>query len=80
MPTVFYVFLILLLVLGLLAAFFPERFCAWTARYWADCARMYGFEAEIRSTPKAIKFCRIWNLCFSVFVSLFLFIIILNSK
>lgn len=68
MPIV-YIFFIVLMTLVLSVVLFSEKFCMWTARYWTECAKLYGFEGEIRSTPKAVKFCRIWNLVVFVFMA-----------
>jgi hypothetical protein len=62
-------------LLALFSFLKPEKIINVTAKWFKWSLKLYGFEGEIRPTPKAKIICRFWNaFMFFVFAALLLFL------
>jgi hypothetical protein len=68
------IFFALCSLLALLGMFYSEKASEISARYFEWTARMYGFEATVKSTGKAVQLTQIWN---GVFFVIFLLLVII---
>ena len=72
---IFGIFFCLILLICLFAILKPEPIVNLTSKYFRWSMKLYGFEAEIKPTPKAKIICRTWNLFMLLFFSIFVFLI-----
>ncbi len=64
--------------ISLYCALKPQVAAKMSAKWFELSARIYGFEAVVKATPKAELICRVWNIVFllvtAAIVGFFLFI------
>jgi len=71
---VFGTFLFLFLLMTLVSILKPEFMVNLTAKYFRWMMKLYGFEGEIKPTPKAITICRVWNIFMLLILNIFMFL------
>ena len=58
----------------------PDAAARLSARYFTWSMKIFGFECDVRVTPRAVKICRAWNLFMLCVVALILFAVAMTSK
>ena len=71
---VFGIFFGLMWLMCLFSVLQPQSVVNLTAKYFKWSIKLYGFEAEIKPTPRAIVMVRIWNSFMLLIVSVLLFL------
>ena len=57
----------------------PNKVVEMTAKWFRWSMKLYGFEGEIKPTPRAFKICRYWNLLM-LFIFIFGLVLVLSGK
>jgi len=63
---------LIFLGLGLFPIINPQAAAHITAQYFAWNMRLFGYECEIRATPRAAKILRVWNLAMLILMLAFI--------
>ena len=75
-PLLVVIFFIVSVTLTLYGVLRPESAINSSIRWFQFSLKLYGFEGEIKPTPKAKIICRLWNVVMLLLFSFFIFSIL----